>query len=117
MMEERLTQIMMNGGANAAFAMFLFWQYKDQQKRADERDKEQTRRADEREAKNDANIKELRTRYDDVIKGYQEKEEKVRESLQKDIVDVDKRLSLLEQKVDHIVEIVQEIKQKFLRVS
>ena len=106
MIEDPLTQIMMNGGANAAFAVFLLWQYKDQQKRADDR-----------EAKNEANIKDLRTRYDEVIKGYQEKEEKTRETVQKDLVDVDKRLSLLEQKVDHIVEIVQEIKAKFLRVG
>ena len=117
MIDEPVSQLLMNGGPNALFAMFLLWQYKDQQKRADERDKEQTRRADEREAKHTADVKELRTRYDDVIKMYQEKEEKVRETLEKDMVDVDKRLSLLEQKVDHIVDIVQEIKQKFVRMK
>lgn len=96
----------MNGGANAAFAMFLLWQYKDQQKRADDR-----------ETKNDVNIKEMRDRYDDVIKGYQAKEEKIRQTLEKDLTDVERRLSLLEQKVDHIVELCAEIKQKFLRVK
>ena len=106
MMEEPLTQVMMNGGANAAFALFLLWQYKDQQKRADER-----------EAKNEANIKELRGRYDQVIKDYQDKEEKVRQSLEKELVDVDKRLSMMETKLESIVEAVQEIKQKFLRVG
>ena len=105
-MEEPITNLLMSGGANAAFAMFLLWQYKDQQKRADER-----------EAKNEANIKELRGRYDDVIKGYQDKEEKIRQSLEKDLTDVERRLALLEQKVDHIVDIVQEIKAKFLRVG
>jgi len=105
-MEEPITNLLMSGGANAAFAMFLLWQYKDQQKRADER-----------ESKNEANIKDLRGRYDDVIKGYQDKEEKIRQSLEKDLTDVERRLALLEQKVDHIVDIVQEIKAKFLRVG
>ncbi len=103
---EPITNLIMSGGANAAFALFLLWQYKDQQKRADER-----------ESKNEANIKELRGRYDDVIRGYQDKEEKIRESLEKDLTDVERRLALLEQKVDHIVDIVQEIKAKFLRVG
>lgn len=106
MMEDPITSLIMNGGANAAFALFLLWQYKDQQKRADDR-----------ETKNDVNIKEMRDRYDDVIKGYQAKEEKIRETLEKDLTDVERRLSLLEQKVDHIVELCAEIKQKFLRVK
>ena len=105
-MEDPITSLIMNGGANAAFAMFLLWQYKDQQKRADDR-----------ETKNDVNIKEMRDRYDDVIKGYQAKEEKIRQTLEKDLTDVERRLSLLEQKVDHIVELCAEIKQKFLRVK
>ena len=106
MIEEPISNLIMSGGANAAFALFLLWQYKDQQKRADER-----------ESKNEANIKELRGRYDDVIRGYQDKEEKIRQSLEKDLTDVERRLSLLEQKVDHIVELCAEIKQKFLRVG
>ena len=105
-MEDPITSLIMNGGANAAFAMFLLWQYKDQQKRADDR-----------ETKNDVNIKEMRDRYDDVIKGYQDKEERIRQTLEKDLTDVERRLSLLEQKVDHIVELCAEIKQKFLRVK
>ena len=116
-MEEPISNLIMSGGANAAFAMFLLWQYKDQQKRADERDANQQKRADEREKKSEDREADLRRRYDEVIKGYQDKEEKVRESVQKDLVEVDKRLSLLEQKVDHIVEVVSEIKQKFLRVG
>jgi len=106
MMEDPITGLILNGGANAAFAMFLLWQYKDQQKRADER-----------ESKNELREADLRRRYDEVIKGYQEKEEKTRQSLEKDLVEVDKRLSLLEQKVDHVIEVVQDIKQKFLRVG
>ena len=105
-MDEPLTNLLLNGGANAAFAMFLLWQYKDQQKRADER-----------EAKNETREKDLRRRYDEVIKNYQEKEEKTRQTLEKDLVEVDKRLSLLEQKLDHIVDVVSEIKQKFVRVG
>ena len=59
----------------------------------------------------------MRRRYDAVIADYRDKEEKVRQSLEKDLADLDRRLVLLEQKVDHIVEAVQEIKQKFLRVG
>lgn len=105
-MEDPVTSLILNGGANAAFAMFLLWQYKDQQKRADER-----------ETKNEAREADLRRRYDEVIKNYQDKEERTRQSLEKDLIDVDKRLSVLEQKADSIIKIVNEIKQKFLRVG
>ena len=73
--------------------------------------------ADEREEKAEKKEEELRRRYDAVIADYRDKEEKVRQSLEKDLADLDRRLVLLEQKVDHIVEAVQEIKQKFVRVG
>ena len=106
MPEQELLNLLLNGGANVGFAMFLLWQYKEQQ-----------RRADEREVKNDQKEEALRARYDSVIADYRSKEEKVREEITKELVDVDKRLVLLEQKLDHVVETVQEIKQKFLRVG
>jgi len=105
-MEQDLVHILLNGGSNVAFAMFLLWQYKEQQKRADDR-----------EIKNDNKERELRDRYDKVIEGYQLKESQTRDKLGKDIQDVERRLGLLEQRTEYIKESVDEIKQKFLRVS
>ena len=72
-MEQEAMNLLINGGANVAFAGFLFWQYKEQQKRADEREE----KAEKKE-------EELRRRYDAVIADYRDKEEKVRQSLEKD---------------------------------
>lgn len=105
-MEQDLMHILLNGGSNVAFAMFLLWQYKEQQKRADDR-----------EIKNENKERELRDRYDKVIEGYQLKETQTRDKLGKDIQDVDRRLGLLEQRTEYIKESVDEIKTKFLRVS
>lgn len=106
MPEQDVFHILMNGGANAAFAAFLWWQNRDQQKRADER-----------EAKQDAKEKELRDRYDKVIGDLQAREDKLRVEIVKEINDLDKRLTLLEQKLEHISKVVDEIKARFLRVG
>jgi len=105
-MEQEMMHVLMNGGANVAFAMFLLWQYKEQQRRADDREKKQ----EDRE-------RELRERYDKVIETYRQNEEAMRSSIVKEINDLDKRLSLLEQKAESIMKIVEEIKAKFMRVS
>ena len=99
-------QLFMSGGANFAFGVFLYMQNKDLQKRADAR-----------EAKQEQKEEELRQRYDVVIKELQAKEENMRKELVKEVTDMDKQLSLLEQKVDMVSTIVQEIKAKFVRVS
>jgi len=106
MIEQDMMHLLMNGGANVAFSMFLLWQYKEQQ-----------RRADEREAKNDVKEKELRDRYDKVISDLQAREDKMRMEIVKEITDLDKRLTLLEQKLEHISKVVDEIKARFMRVS
>lgn len=105
-MEQDLVNVLMNGGSNVAFAMFLFWQYKEQQKRSDER-----------EAKQEKREKELRERYDKVIVDLQAREEKIREDIVKEISDLDKRMSLLEQKLVHICKIVDELRQRFIGVG
>ena len=89
-----------------AFAMFLLWQYKEQQKRADAK-----------EIKTEEKEKDLRDRYDKVIADYQNKEAQVRDKISKEITDVDRRLTVMETKVEYIKEAVDDIKQKFLRVS
>ena len=106
MPEQDLMHLLMNGGSNVAFAMFLLWQYKEQQKRSDER-----------EVKQETREKELRDRYDRVIIDLQAREDKMREEIVKEINDLDKRMSLLEQKLEQINRIVEEIKQKFIRVG
>lgn len=106
MPEQELIQILMNGGANVAFAAFLWYQNRDQQ-----------RRADEREAKADIKEKELRDRYDKVILDLQAREDAIRQEIVKEINDLDKRLTLLEQKLEHISKVVDEIKAKFFRVG
>ena len=105
-MEPDIMQLFMSGGANFAFGVFLYMQNKDLQKRADAR-----------ETKQEQKEEELRQRYDVVIKELQAKEETMRKELVKEVTDMDKQLSLLEQKVDMVSTIVQEIKAKFVRVS
>ena len=105
-MEPDIMHMLMNGGANLAFGIFLYSQNKDLQKRADER-----------EAKQDRKEEELRARYDKVISELQAKEDTIRRELVTEINDLDKRMSLLEQKTNMVAEIVQEIKNKFVRVT
>lgn len=106
MPEQDVFHILMNGGANAAFAAFLWWQNREQQKRADDRELKQENRE-----------KELRERYDSVIKDLQAREDAMRGQIVKEINDLDKRMSLLEQKLESINKIVEEIKARFVRVG
>ena len=105
-MEPDIMQLFMSGGANFAFGVFLYMQNKDLQKRADER-----------EAKQEKKEEELRLRYDKVITDLQVREENIRKDLVTEMNDLDKRMSLLEQKVQIVAEVVQEIKNKFVRVT
>ena len=106
MPEQDVFHILMNGGANAAFAAFLWWQNREQQKRADDREIKQENRE-----------RELRERYDSVIKDLQAREDAMRGQIVKEINDLDKRMSLLEQKLESINKIVEEIKARFVRVG
>jgi len=104
-MEQDVMNVMLNGGSNALFATFLYWQYIEQRKRSDAREKRQEVRE-----------KDLRDRYDKVIQQLQEREDKMRGEIVQDLTDLDKRMSLLEQKLEHINKIVEEIKIKVLRL-
>tara|TARA_B100000287_G_C20675058_1_gene795010 strand:- start:17500 stop:17799 length:300 start_codon:yes stop_codon:yes gene_type:complete len=97
-MEEHMLNALMQGGSNVAFAMFLLWQYKEQQRRSDKREKD------------------LRDRYDKVIVDLQSREDKMREEVVKEISDLDKRMSLLEQSLQNIQSIVEEIKRQFVTI-
>jgi|TARA_A100001515_G_scaffold137145_1_gene129517 tRNA C32,U32 (ribose-2'-O)-methylase TrmJ len=103
-MESEVMQVIMNGGSNVAFAAFLYWQYMEQRKRGDAREK----RAEERE---DA----LRARYDKVIADLQAREDKIREDIVKEISDLDKRMSLLEQKLESMNTLIEQIKARVFK--
>lgn len=106
MMEEEALNLLINGGANLAFAAFLYFQNKELKQRADDREK----KLEERELM-------IREKYEKVISDYQKKEEVIRESMVKELHEFDKRLTILEQKIEQIQEIVSDIKSRFQRVS
>lgn len=103
-MEQEVLSLLANGAPNVAFAMFLLWQYKEQQKRSDDR-----------EARYEAQMVDVRARYDKVISDMQDKEDVMRQTLVKEINDLDKKVSLLKQKLDIICKVVDEIKASFHR--
>ena len=105
-MEGEVVQLLMSGGANVAFAIFLYTQNKDLQRRADEREQ----KAEQKEV-------ELRARYDGVIKDMQAKEEAIRETIVQEMTDIDKRMSLLEQSVTTLSTMISEIKASLMRVD
>ena len=105
-MEDSMLQMLMSGGANVAFAVFLYTQNKDLQRRADEREE----KAEQKET-------ELRARYDTVIEGMQLKEEAMRETIVQEMTDLDKRMSLLEQSVTTLSTMISEIKASLIRVD
>lgn len=104
-MEENLIHLMLNGGANIAFGLFLYMQ-----------NKELKDRADAREEKQDLREKELRERYDKVIADMQAREDTIRRELVSEINDLDKKVTMLETKIEHIFKIVDEIKARFVTV-
>lgn len=104
-MEENLIHLMLNGGANIAFGLFLYMQ-----------NKELKDRADAREEKQDKREQELRERYDKVIADMQAREDTIRRELVSEINDLDKKVTMLETKIEHIFKIVDEIKARFVTV-
>ncbi len=105
-MEGEVVQLLMSGGANVAFAIFLYTQNKDLQRRADEREV----KAEQKEA-------ELRARYDSVIQDMQEKEQAIRETIVQEMTDLDKRMSLVEQSLSTLSTMISEIKASLIRVN
>ena len=96
----------MSGGANVAFAIFLYTQNKDLQRRADEREE----KAEQKEV-------DLRARYDGVIKDMQDKEEAIRKTIVQEMTDLDKRMSLVEQSLATLSTMISEIKASLIRVD
>ena len=104
-MEENLIHLMLNGGANIAFGLFLYMQNKELQKRADDR-----------EAKQDQKEQDLRDRYDRVIADMQQREDTIRRELVSEINELERKVTTLETKIEHIFKIVDEIKARFVTV-
>tara|TARA_R110002020_G_scaffold247690_2_gene461644 strand:+ start:5531 stop:5857 length:327 start_codon:yes stop_codon:yes gene_type:complete len=105
-MEGEVVQLLMSGGANVAFAIFLYTQNKDLQRRADEREE----KAEQKEV-------DLRARYDGVIKDMQDKEEAIRKTIVQEMTDLDKRMSLVEQSLATLSTMISEIKASLIRVD
>ncbi len=104
-MEGELLQMLMSGGANVAFAIFLYTQNKELQKRADSR-----------EAKAEQKIEELRERYDSVIADYKNKGVEVRDTIVREMAEFEKGISLIEQSMTNISTVIAEIKSALMRV-
>jgi len=101
-----MMQLLMSGGANVAFGIFLYKQNQDLQKRADERE----RKAEEKETA-------LRARYDKVIDDMQVREADIRETIVQEMTDLDKRMSLLEQSMGALSTMISELKGSLMRVD
>ena len=103
-MEMEFMSLLANGAPNVAFALFLLWQYKEQQKRSDVR-----------EQRYESQMSDVRARYDKVISDMHCAEDVMRQTLVKEINDLDKKVSLLQQKLDMLSKVVDEIKASFIR--
>ena len=109
--ETQLIELLINGGAQGCFAAFLLWQFFYQQKRLDARDKRSEEREDKLRERYEKDQIALRARYDDVIKMYQDKEEKIRESIVMEISKIDAQISQLERKVDELTNKLQTLSE------
>jgi hypothetical protein len=119
MPETQIIELLVNGGANAAFAGFLLWQFFYQQKRLDARDQRSEKREDALRKKYEDNQTKLRERYDAVIKMYVDNEAKIKDSIISEIGQIDQQLDQVERKVDELTsklqqlaEIVNELKMR-----
>ena len=109
--ETQLIEFLINGGAQGCFAAFLLWQFFYQQKRLDARDKRSEEREDKLRERYEKDQMALRARYDDVIKMYQDKEEKIRESIVMEISKIDAQITQLERKVDELTNKLQTLSE------
>lgn len=119
MPEAQIIELLVNGGANAAFAGFLLWQFFYQQKRLDARDQRSEKREDALRKKYEDDQEQLRSRYDAVIKMYVDNEAKIKDSIITEIGQIDMQLDQVEKKVDELTvklqslsEIVSELKMR-----
>ena len=109
--ETQIIELLINGGAQGCFAAFLLWQFFYQQKRLDARDKRSEAREDSLRDRYEKDQVQLRARYDDVIRMYQDKEEKIRESIVTEISKLDLQMDQVEKKVDELASRLQSLSE------
>ena len=109
--ETQLIELLVNGGAQGVFAAFLLWQFFYQQKRLDARDKKSETREDNLRDRYEKDQTQLRSRYDEVIKMYQDKEERIRESIVTEISKLDTQMDQVEKKVDELANKLQSLSE------
>tara|TARA_R110000787_G_scaffold41052_2_gene101553 strand:- start:1364 stop:1699 length:336 start_codon:yes stop_codon:yes gene_type:complete len=106
MMEQELLSMMLQGGTNAIFAAFLFWQNREQKKGFDDR-----------ESKLESRENEMIGRYEKKLDEQQIREDAARSSLISDVNDLEKRVVVFEIKLEAIIQSLQELKTMFSQQS
>tara|TARA_R110000803_G_scaffold158797_1_gene223048 strand:+ start:191 stop:517 length:327 start_codon:yes stop_codon:yes gene_type:complete len=106
MMEQELLSMMLQGGTNAIFAGFLFWQNREQKKGFDDR-----------ELKLESRENIMISRYEKKLEEQQVREDAARSSLISDVNDLDKRVAVFEVKLESIFQVLNELKAMFTKQS
>ena len=102
--QEFISSMMLQGGTNALFAGFLFWQNREQKKGFVDR-----------ELKLESREMELVGRYEKKLEEQQVREDKGRSSLNADFNELDKRVAVIETKLESIFQVLQELKVMFVK--
>ena len=100
--QEFISSMMLQGGTNALFAGFLFWQNREQKKGFNDR-----------ELKLESREMELVGRYEKKLDEQQVREDKGRTSFTSDFNELDKRVAVIETKLESIFQVLQELKIMF----
>ena len=103
-MDEQLIQLILQGGANVAFALFLFHQ-----------NREQKVAFNARELKLELREQELIGRYEKKIHEQQIREDNDKNILSLEVKEMDKRVTVMETQMKSIFKILQELKEMFAK--
>ena len=101
MIEEGIINLVLQGGANALFAGFLFFQLRELQKRSDERELKFETREDK-----------LTKKYDKRIDQQEAREEQTRKNIIEDILRLEARTTKIEARLESILILLNDIKER-----
>ena len=105
-MEQELISMILQGGTNAIFAVFLFWQNREQKKGFSDR-----------ELKLELREKRIVGRYEKKLDEQQVREDAARSNLISEVDDLDKRVAVFEIKLESIIQVLNELKVMFAKQS
>jgi hypothetical protein len=106
MMEQELISMILQGGTNAIFAVFLFWQNREQKKGFSDR-----------ELKLELREKRIVGRYEKKLDEQQVRDDAARSNLITEVSDLDKRVAVFEIKLESIIQVLNELKVMFAKQS